>query len=76
MREGLFSVAQVETLEFERLGEYAEGRRYAVDKTMLDDGGWSLARREVQELLHKLYGAGVSLLEYVNGGFILASRLD
>ena len=62
-----FEAAQVESLEFERLGEYAEGRRYAVDKTMLDDGGWSLARREVQDLFQKLMNSGKPLKEYVNG---------
>ena len=62
-----FEAAQVESLEFESLRDYAQGRRYAVDKTMLDDGGWSLARREVQDLLRKLSNTGVSLDKYVNG---------
>lgn len=33
---------------------------------MLDDGGWALARQEVQVLLRKLFDAGLPLEDYVN----------
>ncbi|MDE2951959.1 MAG: Eco57I restriction-modification methylase domain-containing protein [Chloroflexota bacterium] len=62
-----FTAAQVDTLEFSSLCEHVETLRYAVDKTLLDDGGWSLARQEVQALTRKLFDAGLSLEEYVNG---------
>ena len=62
-----FEAAQMESLEFESLREYAQGRRYTVDKSLLDDGGWSLARREVQDLLRKLMNSSKPLKEYVNG---------
>jgi len=62
-----FAAAQIDTLEFSSLREHVETLRYAVDKTLLDDGGWSLARREVQALTRKLFDAGISLEEYVNG---------
>ncbi len=63
-----FAAAQVDTLEFSNLSEHLESLRYSVDRTMLDDGGWSLARQEVQVLLLKLKDAGVPLLDYVNKG--------
>ncbi|MXX50558.1 MAG: restriction endonuclease subunit R, partial [Chloroflexi bacterium] len=63
-----FAAAQVDTLEFSNLRDYVSSRRYAVDRSLLDDGGWSLARREVQELLRKLSDTGVPLLEYVDKG--------
>ena len=64
-----FAAAQVDSLEFSNLREYTETRRYAVEQSLLDDGGWSLARQEVQMLLRKLFDAGLSLEEYVNGKF-------
>ncbi|MCY4145281.1 MAG: Eco57I restriction-modification methylase domain-containing protein [Chloroflexi bacterium] len=65
--ENHFAAAQIDSLEFSSLRETVASRRYAVDKSLLDDGGWSLARREVQELLRKLSDTGVSLKQYVNG---------
>ncbi|MDE2777880.1 MAG: Eco57I restriction-modification methylase domain-containing protein [Chloroflexota bacterium] len=62
-----FAAAQIDTLEFSSLREHVETLRYAVDKTLLDDGGWSLARREVQALTRKLFDAGMPLEEYANG---------
>ena len=63
-----FAAAQIDTLEFASLREHLESLRYSVDRTMLDDGGWSLARQEVQVLLRKIRDAGVPLLDYVNKG--------
>ncbi len=62
-----FAAAQVDTLEFASLREHVGSLRYAVDRTMLYDGGWSLAREEVQQLAKKLDDTGVSLKEYVDG---------
>ena len=64
--EKTFAAAQVDTLEFASLREHVGSLRYAVDRTMLDDGGWSLAREEVQQLAKKLAASGVSLAEYVD----------
>ena len=62
-----FTAAQIDTLDFSNLGEHVRTLRYAVGKALLDDGGWSLARQEVQMFLRKLFDAGLSLEEYVNG---------
>ena len=62
---GSFQVAQLDSLEFASLREHVQERRYAVERRLLDDGGWSLARREVQVLLRKLADAGIPLEEYV-----------
>jgi len=63
------TAAKIDTLDFSNLAEHVTALRYAVDKTLLDDGGWSLARQEVQMLLQKLFDSGLSLEEYVNGKF-------
>ncbi len=60
-----FAAAQIDTLEFSSLRGHVESLRYTVDKSLLDDGGWSLAREEVQALLRKLFDAGMSLETYV-----------
>ncbi len=63
-----FAAAQIDSLDFSNLREHVKPLRYSVDKSLLDDGGWSLARQEVQVLLLKLKDAGVPLLDYVNKG--------
>ncbi len=65
--EKTFAAAQVDTLEFASLREHVGSLRYAVDRTMLDDGGWSLAREEVQRLADKLFSIGESLNDFVGG---------
>ena len=60
-----FAAAQVDTLEFASLREHLESLRYSVDRTMLDDGGWSLARQEVQVLVNRLMTTLPSLESYV-----------
>ncbi|MDE2636315.1 MAG: Eco57I restriction-modification methylase domain-containing protein [Chloroflexota bacterium] len=60
-----FAAAQVDTLEFSSLREHVASLRYAVDKTLLDDGGWSLARQEVQALVNRLMTNMPSLDTYV-----------
>ena len=61
-----FAAAQIDSLEFASLADYVQGRRYAVEKALLDDGGWSLARSEVQTLLHQLKNTGTKLIDFVN----------
>ena len=61
-----FAAAQVDTLEFASLREHVGSLRYAVDRTMLDDGGWSLAREEVQKLVSRLRSDWPALESYVN----------
>ena len=61
-----FAAAQVDTLEFASLREHVGSLRYAVDRTMLDDGGWSLAREEVQKLVSRLRSDCPALESYVN----------
>ncbi len=63
-----FAAAQIDSFDFSNLREHVKPLRYSVDKSLLDDGGWSLARQEVQVLLLKLKDAGVPLLDYVNKG--------
>ncbi|MYE27070.1 MAG: N-6 DNA methylase [Chloroflexi bacterium] len=60
-----FAAAQIDTLEFSSLREHVASLRYAVDKTLLDDGGWSLARQEVQALVNRLMTNMPSLDTYV-----------
>ena len=60
-----FTAAQVDSLEFTNLVEHVKTLRYAVDKTLLDDGGWSLARQEVQLLVSRLMTNMPSLDTYV-----------
>ncbi len=61
-----FAAAQIDSLDFSSLREHVKPLRYMVDKSLLDDGGWSLARQEVQMLLRKLFDAGLPLEDYVN----------
>ena len=62
-----FAVAQLDSLEFASLREHVAERRYAVERRLLDDGGWSLARREVQVLADKLFSIGESLSDFIGG---------
>ena len=59
--------AIVETLDFPDLEQHVQARGFDVPLADLDPGGWSLARREEQELLRKLRKVGVPLGEYVKG---------
>src|SRR4030043_30888 len=62
-----FSVTQVKTLKFDTLSSYVAEHSYTVNKTALDDKGWSLVNEQAQALLNKLRAAGKPLGEYVKG---------
>ncbi len=62
-----FSAIQVETLDFSNLLDYVQAHSYNVNKTALNDEGWSLVNEQTQTLLNRLQEIGVSLGEYVNG---------
>ncbi len=49
-----FKAAKIDSLDFTNLTEHVKPLRYEVEKSLLDDGGWSLARREVQLLINRL----------------------
>jgi len=65
--KGRISISKIETLDFEDLEIYAAEHAFELDRTTLDDSGWSLANEKVQSLLDKLKSIGVPLGEYVQG---------
>jgi type I restriction-modification system DNA methylase subunit len=62
-----FFVTQIKTLNFNNLSDYAREKSFTVDKTALDDKGWSLVDEKAQALLNKLRAVGIPLEEYVKG---------
>jgi type I restriction-modification system DNA methylase subunit len=62
-----FSVTQVKTLKFNNLSSYVAEHSYTVNKTALDNKGWSLVGEQAQALLNKLRAVGIPLGEYVKG---------
>jgi type I restriction-modification system DNA methylase subunit len=62
-----FTATQVKTLDFSNLSDYVSGNSYDVNKTILNDEGWSLVNEQSQALLDKLRSKGKPLGEYVNG---------
>ena len=69
-----FAAAQVDTLEFASLREYLGSLRYAVDKTMLDDGEWALVDESTQRLIARLNHHGVSLKEFIDGKMFIGIK--
>jgi type I restriction-modification system DNA methylase subunit len=65
--ESSFNVTQVESLEFQDLQEYSEGKQFSVRIGGLDDSGWSLSNEATTALLNRLRGIGIPLGKYVNG---------
>jgi len=63
--QNTFTATRIDTLEFSDLAEHTESRRYFVDKSLLNDSGWSLARQEIQLLINRVLGAMQSLEGYV-----------
>ena len=59
-------VVKMESLE-DNLRDYAETNSYTQPQAELDDNGWSLASREVQNVLDKLNKVGMPLEEYIGG---------
>ncbi|HAK89305.1 MAG: hypothetical protein A2X55_07385 [Nitrospirae bacterium GWB2_47_37] len=62
-----FSATQVKTLNFSKLSDYVSENSFAIEKSSLDDKGWSLVNKQSQNLLNKLRKAGSPLGEYVKG---------
>ena len=62
-----FSVTQVKTLNFDNLSAYVRENSFTVNKTALDDKGWSLVDEQSQALLNKLRKVGIPLGKYVKG---------
>jgi hypothetical protein len=61
------SVTLVRTLDFQDLGEYVRANAYSINKTSLDEKGWSLADNSSRKLLEKIGSAGEPLSGYVKG---------
>jgi hypothetical protein len=62
------NIVAVKTLEFISLDDYAKTEGYLIDRTKLNDNGWSLSDDCTEELLTKIKQQGVPLGEYVKGG--------
>ncbi len=62
-----FAAADIETLDFTSLADYAAAHVHSVKMDALDDAGWSLADESSKNLLTKLRAAGQPLGEYLKG---------
>jgi type I restriction-modification system DNA methylase subunit len=62
-----FTATQVKTLEFNDLADYVSESSYIVNKTALNDKGWSLVDEQSRALLNKLQAVGQPLGDYVEG---------
>jgi hypothetical protein len=61
------SVTLVRTLDFQDLGDYVRANAYSINKSSLDEKGWSLADNSSRKLLEKICSAGIPLDSYING---------
>jgi very-short-patch-repair endonuclease len=64
---GLFSAAEIETLDFDYLENYLNEQRFDSDQTKLQADGWALIDVKAQQLLEKLKKKGTPLGKYVDG---------
>jgi len=62
-----FKAVQVKDLQFSDLTSYVKQNSSDVEQALLEDNGWSLGNRDMQNLLAKLRNSGIPLSEYVNG---------
>ena len=62
-----FFAALADISLFGDLDEFIRTRRFQVDQTKLDHGGWALTDTRVQDLLEKVYRNGVPLDDFVMG---------
>lgn len=60
-------VTQIDSLDFIDLSSLVLKNSYIVDRSKLEDTGWSLSERSSQALLDKLKKIGTPLSKYVNG---------
>jgi len=65
--EKAVNVTVVKTLSYRDLQEYVAEQHHTIERTKLDDRGWSLSDDRTQELLDKIKKAGVPLAEYIKG---------
>jgi hypothetical protein len=66
-RETDMLAVNMDTLDFRDLDTHVVEHRFNIPVEYLDDNGWTLSRREQQELLRKIHEKGISLGEYVHG---------
>ena len=62
-----FKTTVIETLAFKSLDIYVAEHKYTVDKSELNDSGWSLVNESIQLIIEKLHLSAISLGEYING---------
>ena len=62
-----FNVVKVDTLNFDNLENYVSEHLYSVDRSSLNNSGWSLANEKTQRLLKKLDSLGIPLGNHING---------
>jgi hypothetical protein len=62
-----FRAALIKTLDFTDLQAHVSKNSYDVQQDALDESGWSLVNRKVQDILNKIRNAGIPLGEYVDG---------
>ncbi len=60
-------IARADTLKFGDLKSYVDQKSFPIDRSDLEDRGWTLAGRSVQHLLDRLKNTGIPLGEYVKG---------
>jgi hypothetical protein len=65
--EPAFMAARVDTLTNLDLTGYVEKHNFRIDRSGLDDKGWSLVGEDTQALIKKLMEMGQPLSEYVDG---------
>jgi len=65
--EKAFKAVQVKNLKFSDLTTYVNQNSFDIEQASLEENGWSLGNRNMQNLLDKLKKSGVPLSEYVNG---------
>jgi len=63
----IFNVVKVDTLNFDNLENYVSEHLYSVDRSSLNNRGWSLANEKTQRLLKKLDSLGIPLGKHING---------
>jgi hypothetical protein len=63
----VFRAVQIKDLKFSDLTGYVSQNSFDVEQKLLEDSGWSMGNRDMQNLLNKLRTSGVPLGEYVKG---------
>ncbi len=66
-KKNSFLAAKISSLEFKDIASYLEGKRFRLDRTSLEDTGWSLASEDANRILEKIRAIGIPLEQYVSG---------